>query len=224
MQSLIKKAAGKILIPVTKWYLRKPRLFKYSDLEIMVEPGVFHPGLFSSTLFVLNYLEGQQLVNRTVLELGCGSGLISARCATRGAKVTACDISPVAVGNASNNMRRNKVSVEVFESDLFGRIPQQYFDWIIINPPYYAKEVTSETEYAWNCGLNFEYFHKLFRQLPAYLHQDTFILMVLTKGCDLKTIFEIASQYNFSFEMIGEKNVLFDAKDFLYRVTPNSFQ
>ena len=43
--------------------------------------------------------------------------------------------------------------------------------------------------------------------------------MVLTLGCERDKIFEIAKRHLFVFELIGEKNVLFDRKDFLYRIT-----
>jgi release factor glutamine methyltransferase len=222
MQALLKRAAGSFLIPVTKWYLRKTRNFSYRDIRLKIFPGVFHPGLFSSTLFLLNFLERQIIVGKKVLELGCGSGLISIRCASLGANVTATDISENAISNTRINTEKNNATVNLIKSDLFENIPQQRFDLIIINPPYYAREVRSEEEHAWNCGANFEYFHKLFGQLPNYLHNDTFVLMVLTKGCDLASIFSIAKEKKFRFELLKEKIVLFDTKDFLYRIVPNS--
>jgi len=222
MQELIKRAAGKILIPFTKWYLRKQRSFNYNGIRIVVSPGVFHPGLFSSTLFLLRFLENQNLKNLSLLELGCGSGLISVRCAQKGAVVTSSDISISALRNAERNAVSNDVVITPVHSDLFERIALQRFDWIIINPPYYAKDAADESEFAWNCGKDFEYFRNLFSQLPSYLHDNTFILMVLTKGCDLSTIFSIAASHGFVFTVIEEKSVPFDQKDFLYRISVSS--
>jgi hypothetical protein len=42
--------------------------------------------------------------------------------------------------------------------------------------------------------------------------------MVLTLGCELDKIFEIAKRKGFLFELLEERNVLFDGKDFLYRI------
>jgi release factor glutamine methyltransferase len=222
MQELIKRAAGKVLIPFTKWYLRKQRSFNYLGVRIVVSPGVFHPGLFSSTLFILHFLEKQNLNNLSLLELGCGSGLISVRCAQKGATVTASDISVAALRNADLNAVSNDVVITTVHSDLFERIALQRFDWIIINPPYYAKDAANETEFAWNCGKDFEYFRNLFRELPSYINDSTFILMVLTKGCDLATIFSIGASHGFVFNVIEEKSVPFDQKDFLYRISFSS--
>jgi release factor glutamine methyltransferase len=222
MQELIKRAAGKVLIPFTKWYLRKQRSFSYKGIRIVVSPGVFHPGLFSSTLFILGFLEKQNLQNLSLLELGCGSGLISVRSAQKGAAVTASDISVAALRNAELNALANNVTITSVHSDLFEKIVVQCFDWIIINPPYYAKDASDETEFAWNCGKDFEYFRNLFAQLPSYLHQNTFVLMVLTKGCDLASIFSIGATHGFEFAVIEEKSVPFDQKDFLYRISVRS--
>jgi hypothetical protein len=42
--------------------------------------------------------------------------------------------------------------------------------------------------------------------------------MVLTKGCDLERIFEIAGSQGFHLEQIAEKKVIFDGKDFLFQI------
>jgi release factor glutamine methyltransferase len=95
---------------------------------------------------------------------------------------------------------------------------------IIINPPYYTNKVSNEKDLAWNCGENFEYFEQLFTQLPQHINDDSFVLMVLTKGCDQNSIFKIADMKGFTFELLREKNVMFDEKDYLYRILPvNSF-
>jgi release factor glutamine methyltransferase len=189
-----------------------------------VLPGVFHPGFFSSTSFLLEFIAGQPLKNSSLLELGCGTGLISIVASKQGALVFACDLSKTAVENATKNFKDNHVNVDLIHSDLFDAIPKKAFDWIVINPPYYARTIHSDEELAWHCGENFQYFQKLFLALNEYMHQNSQVIMVLTQGCNLERIFEIAQSHNFKFEPVKEKDVLFDGKDFLYRITPiNSF-
>jgi hypothetical protein len=94
----------------------------------------------------------------------------------------------------------------------------------VINPPYYAKDATTESELAWNCGKNFQYFKKLFGQLSTHMHASSMVIMVLTKGCDLHEIFSIAQSSGFMLELIREKKVMFDGKDYLYRIKANSFE
>ena len=218
IRNAFKQTASRILIPLAQWYLRKERKYQYKGTIVSVFPGVFHPGLFYSTRFLLSYLEKQNIKEKLLLELGCGTGLISIRAAKQGAVVTASDLNQLAVDNCITNAVSNSVSISTYHSNLFLSIPQKHFDWIIINPPYYAKPIRSNEELAWNCGEDFEYFKELFFSLKNYIHQDSFIIMVLTLGCDISAIQSIAKINHFTFELIAEKKVLFDEKDFLFKI------
>ena len=219
MRKFLKRCISLVLVPASQWYLRKERTFTYHETIVKVFPGVFHPGLFYSTKFLIDFLITQSLHQKSLLELGCGSGLISIICAKRGALVIASDISQAALKNASVNVNTNQVSVDIVQSDVFDNLGEKTFDWIIINPPYYAKSPAKESELAWHCGENFEYFQKLFKTLGHHIHAGTNTIMVLTLGCELEKIFEIAQKNGFQFEFIRDRNALFDGKDFLYRIT-----
>lgn len=218
MRKLLKHAAAVILVPLTRWYLRKKRTYKYGEAVVTVLPGVFHPGLFSSTRLILGYLENKIQAGDTVLEIGSGTGLISVIAAKAGARVTALDISIKAVENTKANARTNQVEIEAVHSDLFQHLKKDVFRWIIINPPYYTGDPKSESDFAWYCGENFEYFKNLFSGLPNVSDSKTFIIMALTKGCDLEQIFAIGKRMGFSFALLREKKVVFDGKDMLYKL------
>lgn len=218
MRKLFKKVVSVFLVPFTQWYLKKERTFQYRDISVTVMPGVFHPGFFYSTKFLLEFLEQQQLKGKRLLELGCGSGLISIVSAKRGANVTASDISAGAIDNTRRNVAKNKVAVSVIHSDLFNSIPKQTFDVIVINPPYYAKDPVNDAQYAWYCGKDFEYFRKLFGSIASYIDKSSLVIMVLTKGSEINTLKQIAGSRNISFEMLVEKNVLFDEKDYIFQL------
>src|ERR1700749_2559201 len=130
MRKLLKRIASIFLIPLTRWYLREERKYKYGGIEVSVFPGVFHPGLFHSTRFLLSYLKDQELKNKSLLELGCGTGLISIYSAEKGAIVTASDLNKRALDNAQHNCNFNHAKISFFHSDLFDNIPDQIFDWI----------------------------------------------------------------------------------------------
>ncbi|HLZ15605.1 MAG TPA: methyltransferase, partial [Cyclobacteriaceae bacterium] len=209
MRRFFKRCASFFLVPITQWYLRKERIYFHRGIKVKVYPGVFHPGFFYSTKFLIDYLSTRNLHNQSLLELGCGTGLISIFAAKKGARVTASDISRNAVMNATANAESNHVSVNMITSDLFEGIGPSSFDWIIINPPYYAGVPKNESEQAWYCGPDFEYFRELFKTLGIYTHRDTRTIMVLTLESDLKEIKKIGRENGFEFELLEDRSVLF---------------
>ena len=217
-KSVIKKIAFRILYPISESYLSKERHYKYKNINIVVFPGVFHPGLFFSTKFLLNYLESIDLKQKYILELGAGSGLISIYSAKKNAFVTASDISLTAIYNIEKNSKMNDAYVEVVHSDLFDDIPQKRFDYIIINPPYYKKTPTSEKEFAWHGGDDFQYFRKLFAQLGNFIYENTNVIMVLSDDTEIEMIKSIAADFRFIMQeelrkkIWGEEHYIYNIK------------
>jgi release factor glutamine methyltransferase len=203
--------------PFLRKYLSKTRRYRYKNIRLQVPSSVFHPGFFFSTHLLLDQIKGWSLRNKKLLEPGAGSGLISIYAAQKGAIVTATDINPVAVECLKENSTDNNVQLDIRRSDLFDQIPAQFFDIIVINPPYYKKDPRSYSDYAWNCGSNGEYFKKLFAQLGDYIHAETKILMVLCDGCDREMINEMAAENGYSMELICLKRNMIE-KNFIYSI------
>lgn len=222
MRKILKHLTSLFLIPLIRWYLRKERTYTYQGTTVTVLPGVFHPGFFYSTKFLIDYLVDQPIAGKSMIELGCGTGLISIIAAKAGAEVTSTDLSRKAIENIKSNAIQQGVSINVIHSDLFDSIQRKTFDWIVINPPYYARTPANEQELAWYAGGNFDYFRRLFASLSHYMHDTTQVIMVLTKGSDVSKISHIGSENGFEFELVKEKDVFFDEKDFLYLIKPGS--
>ncbi|HKR04399.1 MAG TPA: methyltransferase [Bacteroidia bacterium] len=193
----LKPLINKTIRPMVKAWLSEDREYGYKDVRITVLKGVFHPGLFFSTRILLGYLQQFDLIGKTFLELGAGSGLIAIYAAKKRARVTASDISGLSVKNVKLNSDKNNVSIQIIHSNLFEKIPQTKFDFILLNPPYYKKQPNTESEFAWYCGEHSEYFQKLFNELSKHIHLESKVIMVLSDECDRDEINAIAQKNNF---------------------------
>jgi release factor glutamine methyltransferase len=191
---IIRRISSAVARPLMLYYLRKERTFSYDGLVLNILPGVFHPGFFYSTKFLIRYLGEFDLMNKSLLELGAGSGLISFLAEKKGAVVTATDFSDRALAGLQQNRNALSSRLRILRSDVLEHVPPQPFDFLIINPPYYPKAVKEEWELAWNCGEHHEYFIKLFSRLVEFVQADSNVLMVLSENCDIFTIRNLAQQ------------------------------
>jgi release factor glutamine methyltransferase len=127
---------------------------------LLTDPEVFHPVYFLSTPVFLEYLSDYlstiTVAGKRLLDMGTGSGMVGIFAASRGARVTACDINPRAVALAGENARRNRVEMEVLPSDLFSALPGRQFDVICFNLPFLAGTPRSVFELALYGGGDFE--------------------------------------------------------------------
>jgi release factor glutamine methyltransferase len=215
---LIKKLLNKFhpfLKPMYRWYLSKPRLYSYDNIKVKVFPGVFHPGLFFSTKVLIEFLSNIDLNGKRMLELGAGSGLISIYCARRGAKVTSSDINDVALAGLQENKAANAVDLTIVKADVLDGIDPKAFDIIVINPPYYPKNVESKNDYAWFCGENFQYFKKLFASLGSANHEGLDVYMILSEDCKIDKIASLSEANDLRLDVVfrkvvvGEENVVY---------------
>lgn len=202
---------------LARLYTSKERNFSFSDIKVKVKPGVFHPGLFLSTKMLLNFVNNLNLKQKSFLEPGAGTGIISILAAKKGANVYATDISKTAIDNIKLNAGLNNVNIEVIHSDLFENIPEMIFDFIIVNPPYYKKDPQKDEEFAWYCGADHEYFIRLFDSLHRYINKDSKVYMILSEVCDIEAIREIGSAQKFQWKLVKQKSV-WGEKNFIYRI------
>ena len=217
MKTAIKNIVARTYKPFLEKYLSKKRIYTYGNIKLQIPPEVFHPGFFTSTHFLLQYIKKLRLENKSFLEMGAGSGLISVYGAKQNAKVTAIDINPVAIKFLRNNSEENNVRLNIVQSDLFEDIPVQQFDIIAVNPPYYKKKPQTLLDHAWYCGENGEFFFDLFTQLPKYIHKNSEVLMVLCDGCDIGMIEDAAHQNGFKLSCVQIKQSLIE-KNFIYKI------
>jgi len=87
----------------------------------------------------------------TVLEIGCGSGIVSMHCALNGGIVTCGDINKKAVALTKRNMALNSLDATVVETDLYSAIEGR-FDMIIFNLPYLPVMEEGDLALSWSGG------------------------------------------------------------------------
>jgi len=99
---------GRRLVIRPSWRRYRPRP---GDVVIELDPGMaFGTGQHATTRLCLEALEERIVPNSTVLDVGCGSGILAIAAALLGAaRVDAIDIDPAAVRATSENAARNGV-------------------------------------------------------------------------------------------------------------------
>ena len=138
MRNFIKKITHPFLRAATKIWFSKPRKYSYKGVKVMVHPDVFPPHYTISTKILLDFIDSLHIDKKSLLELGCGSGIISLYAASKGANVTATDINKKALEYLKKASEENKIVLTVLYSDLFSKLDNRPFDFIIINPPYFS--------------------------------------------------------------------------------------
>ena len=190
------------------------------SIEIEVSSDVYNPSDDSYMLLrAVDVAPGQSL-----LEIGCGSGLVSIHAARLGADVTAVDINPEAVECTRQNANRNGVRVKVRESDLFQKVAG-YYDVIAFNPPYLPSETrsTSWIEKSWSGGdEGSETAIAFLGQAWKHLAPGGRIYLVLSSIGGLMSVLKAAKE-KYECEMVEEVHQFFESV-FTYRFWPRHFQ
>lgn len=143
---------------------------RWSHGEIALEsyPGVFsHGRLDEGSAELLPLIETGE---RTVLDMGCGCGLLSACLARAGARVTAVDRSATAVAATRATLAANGLEGEVQGGDLFMGMTTRFRE-IWSNPPFHegTRRTLAVTE-------------RLIRRAPEHLHPGGMLTLVCNLG------------------------------------------
>lgn len=151
------------------------------------------------------------LTGEKVLEVGCGSGVVSIHCALAGAEVTAVDINPYAVDCTIGNAELNRVKIDVRLSDIYSAV-DGIFDTIIFNLPYLPVEEEGWLEKAWTGGEDgIEPLRKLLDRAADYLSEEGSVVVVTSSLMDQCALEALLSEYN--YEILRSLKLFFERLD-----------
>lgn len=104
------------------------KIHQSCKIIIEIDPKMaFGTGTHETTSMCMEYAEKLDLNEKDILDIGCGSGILSILSKKLGAKkVDACDIDDIAINSTIENAKINQVEVNAFESDLFSNVNDKY--------------------------------------------------------------------------------------------------
>ena len=104
-------------------------------INIRIDPGAaFGTGAHPTTRLCLQWMERNPPTGLSVLDYGCGSGILSICAAALGAAdVVGVDIDPAAIATARHNAQENRVTVRYTAPEAFAEEPERRFDLVIAN-------------------------------------------------------------------------------------------
>ncbi|MDP9938322.1 50S ribosomal protein L11 methyltransferase [Ectopseudomonas alcaliphila] len=104
-------------------------------VNLLLDPGLaFGTGTHPTTALCLEWLDGQNLDNCSVLDFGCGSGILAIAALLLGAPQAAgTDIDPQALEASRDNASRNGIDPARFPVYLPADLPQHPADVVVAN-------------------------------------------------------------------------------------------
>ena len=163
-----------------------------SGLSIASDRDVYPPSKDSELLIdALDVRRGER-----VLEIGCGSGVVSIHCALAGAEVVCGDVNPRAVALTRMNAAANGAVLEAVETDVYSNVEGR-FDLILFNLPYLPVEEGEGLARAWSGGPDgLGPLPRLLDGAPKHLLPGRRVVVVTSSLMDRKGLREILAPYS----------------------------
>jgi len=113
---------GERLWIIPSWVEQPP---EPEAINIRLDPGLaFGTGNHPTTALCLEWLEGQELANKQVLDFGCGSGILAIAALKLGARSAwGVDIDPQALTATADNGKVNEIASERLQATLPEALP-----------------------------------------------------------------------------------------------------
>ena len=172
--------------------------------------NLYHPR--EDTYLIEDYiLENKDLfIDKEILEMFCGYGYISILLKKIGAKrVVSVDINEEVLKIGKKLADINNVDITFIKSDVFDNVVGTY-DIIIANPPYLKGYPRNIEELSYYAGPNLEIVYKFLSQLPDFMKDDGFALLVLSSLSDLENITKFLNRMKLDYQIVKKKHIFFE--------------
>lgn len=179
---------------------KEPAIYTIRGVKIIVNPGVFPPA--TDTKLLAAHIHTSPL-ERT-LDLTTGSGVFSVIAGFQGATGIAVDVNPTAVENAAENFARTGVRMQAIQSDLFTNVPDERFDQMFANGPFFEGDITDPLDYA--CYGARRFIEGLFSGVRMRLKYTGRLLIVMSEWSDLKHFDETARHNHLLTRVIATRS------------------
>jgi release factor glutamine methyltransferase len=190
------------------------------DIDIKYSNNVYPPYEDS----VLLAKVAVQQCHGNVLEIGCGSGVVSISLAKQKpqTKIVAVDINPNAVKDAKKNAKNNKVKIDFRVSDLFERVREKNFDFILFNPPYLptteTQKIKSELNFAFDGGKSgLDTIFRFLQDVKKYIKKDGKVLIIVSTEQNVSKLDKKIKQLGFEFKIVAQDSFFFE-KIYVYDI------
>ena len=178
-------------------------------LMIMERDDVYPPS--DDSILLIESLDVKK--GERILEIGCGSGVVSVHCALNGCIVTAVDINHSAVECTRENAELCSVEMDVRDSDLFENVPEK-FDTIVFNLPYLPVIDEGELAKAWSGGEDgLGPLPRLLSEANDHLYENGRVVVVVSSLMDQDKLSKLLSSHK--VEKKGEVSLFFEKLEVL---------
>ena len=186
--------------------MEKNHMIKIKDITIKIHPKVYEPAE-DSELLINNLTE---VKNKTVLDVGTGTGIQAINALKQGAKkVIGIDINPYAIETAKENIKLNKLDnnkISFIEGDLFNTInSEDKFDVILFNAPYLPTAEEEKLEkylnYAFDGGIDGrKVLDRFIKEVDNHLKENGVIQIVQSSLTGAPKTIKLLNEHGFKAE------------------------
>ncbi len=162
---------------------------------------------------------------KRVLEIGCGSGVVSLALARRSIEVVAVDIKMEACRNTLTNFKRNRLPgvVHVVNGDLAAAFRESVrFDMVVSNPPYLPVEPSLSEDSSWAAGKDASLLKRLLENTLPLLSDTGVLILVYSSLLGLNGLKKALEEKGFLVEEASSRSFFFE-KIILLRISRKPF-